>query len=49
MLTPDGASEPPNLTLSQHVAVKKLRLDCDTDDTRVLAVSGGRRRVVTWF
>lgn len=41
MLTPDGAGEPANLILSQHVAIKKLKLDCDTDDVRVLAVSGG--------
>lgn len=43
VLTPDGASEPPKLAYGQNVAVKKLRLDCDTDDARVLAVSGGSR------
>ncbi|KIO32422.1 hypothetical protein M407DRAFT_18730 [Tulasnella calospora MUT 4182] len=38
VLTPDGASEPPNFAHAQHVAVKKLRLDCDTEDARVLAL-----------
>ncbi|KAG8920911.1 hypothetical protein FRC01_000538, partial [Tulasnella sp. 417] len=38
VLTPDGASQPTNFAHVQHVAVKKLRLDCDTDDARVLAL-----------
>ncbi|KAG8924536.1 hypothetical protein FRC01_011370 [Tulasnella sp. 417] len=38
VLTPDGASQPTNFAHVQHVAVKKLRLDYDTDDARVLAL-----------
>lgn len=41
-LAPAEPAEPSRSADVQHVAVKKLRLDGDTDDTRVLAVSVDR-------
>lgn len=53
-LVPAEPAEPSRSADVQHVAVKKLRLDGDTDDTRVLAVSIDsallrfHRAVLTW-